>query len=188
MKILYLLLLVSLVGCNSNTSEKIYLSCDGNAEIKKLISQFPTVYETDKEIRKFTLKIEILRRQDLYRKTNRVDPITTVESKNSKAFTATFTGNAELYSKFEEYGTENGFVTINHNVDGNEQSLKIYKSETTYDKDDLKKANKKIAIYNFVLDRISGDFSEKEETYIDYSVLPNTVDVKGNCKKVDKVF
>ena len=89
MKILYLLLLVLLVGCNSNTSEKIYLSCDGIAEIKKLISQFPTVYETDKEIRKFTLKIEILRREDLYRKTNRVDPITTVESKNSKVFTAT---------------------------------------------------------------------------------------------------
>ena len=188
LKFLPFLFLLFLVGCNRFANEKIFLSCEGKEVTKNLVSQFPTVYKNSDSYRKFTLKIETMRREDLYKKTNRIDPITTEESKNSKSYVATFTGNSELYTKFTEQLIDNGHVIINHDVSGNEQSFKIFKSETVYEAKDKKKPTNKVVIYNFNLDRISGDFSEKEETFINYSVLPSTVESKGTCKKIDKVI
>ena len=188
LKFISFLFLLFLFGCNRLAPEKIFLTCEGKEVTKNLVSQFPTVYENTDGNRKISLKIEVMRREDLYKKTNSIDPITTEESKNSKAYVATFTGNTELYTKFSEFQTDKGYVTINHTVEGNEQTFKIYKSETIYDGDDKKNAKKKIVIYSFYLDRISGDYVEKQEIFINYSVLPSTVESNGTCKKIDKVI
>jgi len=180
-------LLVLLVGCNFNTSEIIYLSCDGNVTSNKLISEFPTVFKTESFQKKFTIVVNVMRREDLFKKYKMVDPVVTNESKNSKEYVVKMSGEPEIYTNYSDFMTDGGLEISNHDVFGDIQKLKVKKSETSFSRN-KNKFIKKMVIYDFELDRISGDFFEKEETYIDNFVIPSTVDVKGSCKKTDKIF
>ena len=77
LKFISFLFLLFLFGCNRLAPEKIFLTCEGKEVTKNLVSQFPTVYENTDGNRKISLKIEVMRREDLYKKTNSIDPITT---------------------------------------------------------------------------------------------------------------